>query len=790
MASSQEPTDQMVQQVKEMLGEYLNDNDIRLRLKANNNSVEAVVNEYFEDPNSTKYQKADNTWDPRLHDADRDGNYDTDIPNFQIHGPDEIPQERQSYLNFDGGASSRPSRVPSRAPSPMPELVDQDAELAKAIELSLQESQQESGITSFGPANRPDAAYDEKNWGMVLSSNSVTLSDPEPAYRKRELGVPAFLKPSKDGNFLWALLTIYHEIPLVRELFLDRLNILPNYGDSNEWWQGKAIQLSTMSENFPENPFKNGIEFKYELQRLMAFLDKTDRSYGSADALANLPVMKDTQNRKTASVEAAALDVYKELFQDSPEKSQKLLSRVMYMGREEQQSRFGIFEFDFPSDESTNETIYDLADDAIWPDPITNASDASNASYISHIAEVVGFRLSNWAINKKSGVKFPAVWYPDRYLKPARQAALEMRAKKPALHTKLKEISDLENKLTEYKVPGLSGQAVKVQDLLKTALQHEAGIVETDGADEDLLLDIDCTTKARKLSAQLVKLSESIDKKVKALNEEKSRCLEELRQLSKLYTEPSEDPDQPALHRYTLRGVCVDKSTMYVCRQAEPSLVDLDFGEEESKPSEEQWWRIHYAARDSNPVAVEKTTEERVLEAANSKSESGGPLVIYASDKAMQWESKPLPAALETFVKKDNSFFKREFPNESNSPPSSGPKSPGKRKFNERSEPDDDSPVRNRNHVTVTERELDDEPSDQSTVILSTEFDARDNTIMGVDPLSEGTGQEMQERSSLRMLAGKGARQASTIDHMDLDQVIEDHNVASESRAVREWRDR
>jgi hypothetical protein len=62
--------------------------------------------------------------------------------------------------------------------------------------------------------------------------------------------------------------------------------------------------------------------------------------------------------------------------------------------------------------------------------------------------------------------------------------------------------------------------------------------------------------------------------------------------------------------------------------------------------------------------------------------------------------------------------------------------------------------------------------------------------IEGVDPNMHETpssGQEMQERSSMRMLAAKprgGAENAKPIDLMDLDQVMEDDNVAQESGAV------
>jgi hypothetical protein len=89
------------------------------------------------------------------------------------------------------------------------------------------------------------------------------------------------------------------------------------------------------------------------------------------------------------------------------------------------------------------------------------------------------------------------------------------------------------------------------------------------------------------------------------LNESKEKAREELRELSKLYTEPSNDPSEPKLHAYSLRGVSTNKSTMYICRRAEPDLIDMDLDGDSNKVKGDQWWRIHYAPIGSSPVTVE-----------------------------------------------------------------------------------------------------------------------------------------------------------------------------------------
>jgi len=66
--------------------------------------------------------------------------------------------------------------------------------------------------------------------------------------------------------------------------------------------------------------------------------------------------------------------------------------------------------------------------------------------------------------------------------------------------------------------------------------------------------------------------------------------------------------------------------------------------------------------------------------------------------------------------------------------------------------------------------------------------------IVGVDPKDimnneQSPTQEMQERSSMRMMAGalKKGGKTSTIDSMDLDEVVEDEHAAGESAAVRQF---
>jgi hypothetical protein len=376
---------------------------------------------------------------------------------------------------------------------------------------------QQSGTTNtnqvhFGPANRGE--YEQGKWDMVpvgKPSAKELFLDPTPAERKRDpMVTPAFLKPSSEDHRLGALLTIYHEIPKIREVFLDRGNVLPNYGFNKEWWAGKPIELPLVYDT--EDEESTNLEVKWELQRLMAFLSRTDRSYGSVEALANLnDVRKERAWRQDA--EPAVLAAWS----NAPTINQALVNKLFSKGvpceAEENHSKdFAILELVLPSHDSIHDSLYDLADEALWPSlaPL----DFDQSPYLSHIADVIAFKIEG--DDSKRSIDIPAVWYPDRYLKPARQASLDMRLKKNDVQEELDRITLLENRLTNFQMR--NGKIVKVKDLFTASFQHdEAHISEDARAGDGTVVDMLSSrppSKAQNLTAELQKLLANIDKKL------------------------------------------------------------------------------------------------------------------------------------------------------------------------------------------------------------------------------------------------------------------------------------
>ncbi|KAH8683014.1 hypothetical protein BGZ60DRAFT_208922 [Tricladium varicosporioides] len=802
--------------------------EVIARLKHHNCNAEAAVGEYFDNGSSTKYRLDNDRWDDTVFNSDRNGasNNQSSIPSFNIHGPDEMGPFNQ----FDG-AMGPPTRPPSRTSnnkSPMSRVIDMtDASLAadpstsqtygggqsdldKAMALSLQEAglpPQQSGVTNtnevhFGPATR--SQYDQDNWAMVPIGASVQeiILDPEPAQRKRDFDAPAFLRPSAESHRLGALFTIYHEIPLVREIFIHRKNVLPDYGFAREWWAGAAIDLAY---HLPDYEDESDSTVHREIQRLMAFLDKTERSYGSADVLANIREVRKSMSNDS-DLEAAVMVAWRSVYETA---GQDVIDKLFSRGfapkqemSEEQTKLFTLLELGLPYPEELPETLYDIADEALWP--ALTPLDLDTSPYLSHIAEVIAFQISTDGDDSKKAVDIPAIWYPDRYLETGREAALEMRIHKNEIHEKLRRLEEQERRLTTHEVRG--GKEVKVKDMLEACLQHNQAQLEKDrnvSEDSDQILSRS-SSKTVTLSLELRKLVANIDKKLIALNDEKEKAHQTIKELSKLFTEQSAEVGARKLRKYCLRGVSTTKNTTYVCRRAEPDLIDMDLDKEVTSSKRDQWWRINFESSGENPVTVEKTTEDMVLQAA--KTESKNITLVYASEAAMDYPWKPLPDELEAFVTRDNGLFKAEFAEDE---AQMQLQSPGKRKFDERSDRGSpDSPTNrwngstdHENNATMMEREMGSNNSWTDTKVASQSLSGRlanddpkeskQEILVGLDPFQmngQSSGQEMQERPSMPMMAslplGKTTK-PMTIDSMDLDEVLEDDKLQEPSPAVK-----
>jgi hypothetical protein len=409
-----------------------------------------------------------------------------------------------------------------------------DADLQKALAESAQEyglPPQEYGVTNpngiqFGPATREN--YNYIDWQVVHvpnASSQESRSHPDAEDRKRKDGAPAFLKPSADDNRLASILTIYHEIPLAREIFLRRADLLQEYGHDPDWWAGKAIGRTREARRPIGGGLSAGVmsregkEVFSELQRLMAFLDKTERSYGSVEPLANLTFVK---KAPPDDIEGKFFEAWKSVQSDNPALTSifsEAIQPTVYALDDDVETGakdFAILDLILPNINDPDEyaTIYDLTDRILWAQ---SGLDIGTSAYLTRVADVVGFRFLGNELSRS--VSIPEFWFPDRYIEAGRQAALDMRKQKAEIRESMMKLYNLESMLRYFALPG--GKRVKVQDLFNLSLMHDAEPTVEDtvnGVDPESL-DTDMSAEPRvgdniDVSAELQKVMASINRKL------------------------------------------------------------------------------------------------------------------------------------------------------------------------------------------------------------------------------------------------------------------------------------
>ncbi|KAI9844129.1 MAG: hypothetical protein M1838_002311 [Thelocarpon superellum] len=689
-----EPSDADVESLVTM-GICANRKDAILKLRANGNDIQRTIEAIFENPSggSTGDQadtERDRSWDESHFHTDKTQYPNQNVPSFNIHPSDDLSDTLQP--NVFGAPSRPPSRVNDREtidltqahaaadPSKSRSFEDrEDEDLRKAMALSMSDQHpQESGVTNasgshFGPASQDH--YDTSKWSLTATratAHEIVL-DPEPADRRRHGDEPAVLIPSPSAPYLASLLTILHAIPRAREVLLGREALLGDYGRDKEWWKGTAVKVPRVVDVATHPSALAQGEILHETQRLMAFLDRTLRSYGSVDVLSGL--IPD----RTHTMETTVGDFFDGLQGDLGLKDSNSPSAVFFKSRGVKvstvtgdkvgQSSTSVLELHIDNEMAeSNATLYEALDDMIWDGM---AGDDEMEAYLDKVADVFVIAVSRFDTSRPSrGIQMPAVWYPDRYLEQSKHLAAEMRFKKAAILTQVEEMTKMEAHIVSYR-SGPNKAAVDPRDLLRAAIAHfESGTSRMNGVHdeaeamsgqerarlattEQLQATLDSVMeKLRSEGADVTTEAELISATV--LQERKEQARESLRELSALLTKPSPHPALNPQHRYTLRGVGTDPHITYVLYPASEST-----GTSGRAVQEYQWWRLSYSATDSTPVTKVKVDEDLVLQAATQEGRAC--LLVYASDKAMdERNSYALPEALQTFVQTDNAAFRAE----------------------------------------------------------------------------------------------------------------------------------
>lgn len=324
----------------------------------------------------------------------------------------------------------------------------------------------------FGPANRTD--YEEKKWAMVLTSTKSF--DPPPSQRKHNSKTPVFLvcRLEQDKKHrLGPLLMILHEIPAARNFFLLLEGSSQFYGNHKDWWKGEQILAkSEISESWASG--YQDVNLVDELQRLVAFLDQTDRSYGTADSLCENQLIKSAWGDPI-------LRFYESLYNCSNSHELPRMWTTVKIDNTSGESRpqeFAILDFRIPEDtQEVLRSLYSQWDYLFWIHQENGwqgweGRQDETPSQIASIqipAQIMTMRIQ--VDGTGPAIEVPEVLYIDRYLESNIENARSLQHTMFRIWSASDTAKEKEIKISQWKNPE-TGQMVDKTELAKKIIQR------------------------------------------------------------------------------------------------------------------------------------------------------------------------------------------------------------------------------------------------------------------------------------------------------------------------------
>ncbi len=403
----------------------------------------------------------------------------------------------------------------------------EDDDIRRAMELSMHDiGAQESGVTNtqeahFGPARRDH--YETNRWSLTRrSSTHDIILDPVPMERKLDREQPAFLKPTASAPYLAPLLTILHAIPLARQALLCSGHTMANYLHTDDWWSngtnladiGRASVGSVVGREMSDY---NDIIF--ETQRLMAFLDATERSYGGIEGLIKLDLVRE---KDVDIVVGRFLGLWQDAVSRKTE-DQELSEAFISLGvkieaetkHELARQTFTVLDVRLDdSDEGDSQTLYQAVDDIIWERPVLNDK---TMAYLEHVGDIFMIRIGRFDGRGRPlprNVEVPFIWYPDRYMKANLEMAQQIRRIRAETMQVLKDINKKVEVLSRASLP--DGTSVDPKKLLSTSVNYldksSKSAVKNDSNHN--VNGITSKLKKLHLARKLTAISDKIDAKI------------------------------------------------------------------------------------------------------------------------------------------------------------------------------------------------------------------------------------------------------------------------------------
>lgn len=408
---------------------------------------------------------------------------------------------------------------------------------ALAMSLNQELPGQETGVTQAANTQLSRANkdfYDENEWGMTLFNETPeeAIISPDPEDRKRVNDEPAFIRPSERYQQLGSLITILHAVPIAREALLLRDGVRAGYGYDKQWWNGQPITIPETGQddsNYGGN--SNQDDLLCEAQRLMAFLNSSERAFGSADSLSSitwnrasttnlergpseflenwhLAALEATPNNQLATIFSSL--AYKKSSEEADEPIEKL---------------FVVFDADVLEG---GLSLYEALDATLWPDVDGEFDDV----WLDRVGEVFTMKLTRSYSQNPVDVKIPAVWYPDRYLDSCKETALEFRKRKLETLKEISRLDSLRNRFTSSWA-GLNTQVNQVNNLETLELAADCAEIAQKGNSASSITEGDNTSTVREdvvdngnsIAAALKKISKRIEAKLEGTSFDAIYCL-------------------------------------------------------------------------------------------------------------------------------------------------------------------------------------------------------------------------------------------------------------------------
>ncbi|KAJ4353818.1 uncharacterized protein N0V89_005548 [Didymosphaeria variabile] len=649
-------------------------------LKISSNNVETAMNKIFdalERPNGITelVKQGDTTWDGTAfgglsgYGPYQEANTNNNLPTFHIDATNvDDPNS--------GGFSAAPTRPPSRNSQrpgsamsthmgdvPMQSsFYSEDGSWHNIEPLTGfpgVESGQDSGVVgNAGTAGvlRPATQnyYDSASWALVPATKSTEYIPDASLHDQIRKEKPGFIKPTVSDNHLPALITMLHSIPLIRNTLLAPEISAGNYWRGEDWWKGNASASSIIVSDDIGSEAGSELELLYEVQRLMAFLDSSERTYASLESLIQLDAW--AQPRFSSPDEPTQNDLVKFLMRwssmyrnhASTASLKGILCSDVNVNGKEQGSHVLEVEMGSIDTISTEPTLYDYIDELLFTE--------FGSAHITKPSSVLVLSLE--PKGSKRNCKIPAILYADRYLEENRPT-VEANFTNKKKYTEILLTLDAKVEDLKYHTPQKVQYPKKMETLTLLKNSMRAFESETEAMTESLR-DVAVLDHLQSLYAK-------VERQLSELEEQKKKAKEALDGVAELFRAPLEEANSETdttecntqhkfNHPYRLCGVAKSKTEYYICHPVkEPGHLEKDHA----------WWHIKYDVPNSSSGSEEPASIIRdwkditdVLEDVSTISEST--VLVYANDAAFLPSLTSLSPKLETFVKKDNLNFQQK----------------------------------------------------------------------------------------------------------------------------------